>query len=382
MNITRHNYEEYFILYMDNELGSEDRRRVELFVKENADLKEELDWLLQSRLVPDASLVFDNKEQLMKMAGTGSINTNNYEEWLLLYTDDELTAEQKITVEKFAASHPAIQQEFELLLKTRLHPEAAIVFHNKELLYRREEKVRVIAINWRKIAVAAALIAISVTAFIVANNKNESVNEELASTNTQPGNKSTTADLADQKSVATNDVDPIKSESSSAFLKNETPVKNNPVGLPDKKSIATKEKNTRSSVLPIKEKDPVVADNNSGNKKTNGLPQPTYNPNVKNNTTAENPIAQIDIPEKTSLTYPNENMVDPDVTTPGSQSLNKGLTFAATESVDPADEEQSGKKNKFRGFFRKVTRTLEKTTNIKATDDEDRLLLGGLAIKL
>ena len=107
MNITRHNYEEYFILYMDNELGSEERRQVELFVQENADLKEELDWLLQSRLVADDSLVFDNKEQLMKTSGPGSINTTNYEEWLLLYTDNELTAEQKATVEKFAASHPA-----------------------------------------------------------------------------------------------------------------------------------------------------------------------------------------------------------------------------------------------------------------------------------
>ena len=64
MNITRHNYEEYFILYMDNELGSDDRRQVELFVQENPDLKEELDWLLQSRLTPDDSVVFDEKEQL------------------------------------------------------------------------------------------------------------------------------------------------------------------------------------------------------------------------------------------------------------------------------------------------------------------------------
>ena len=381
MNITRHNYEEYFILYMDNELGNEDRRRVELFVKENADLKEELDWLLQSRLVPDDSLVFDNKEQLMKMAGTRSINTSNYEEWLLLYTDNELTTEQKLIVEKFAAAHPAIQQEFELLLKTRLHPESAIVFHNKEVLYRQEEKVRVIAINWRKIAVAAALIAISVTAFIVANNKNEGTNAGLATTNTQPGEKSTTTNPADQISAATNNANPIAAESSGS-PKNETIVRNNPVVFPDKKAIASKGKNTRSSVSPIKEKDPVVADNNTGIKGTNDLPQPTYNPNVKNNAIEENPIAQIDIPAKKSLTYPDENIDNRDVTPPGSQPLNKGLTFAATASVDPADEEQSGKKNKFRGFFRKVTRTLEKTTNIKATDDEDRLLLGGLAIKL
>ena len=79
MNITRHNYEEYFVLYMDNELGSDDRRQVELFVQENADLKEELDWMQQSHLVADTSVVFDNKDQLMKVSGIGSININNYE---------------------------------------------------------------------------------------------------------------------------------------------------------------------------------------------------------------------------------------------------------------------------------------------------------------
>ena len=61
---------------------------------------------------------------------------------------------------------------------------------------------------------------------------------------------------------------------------------------------------------------------------------------------------------------------------------------SAIQSPDPLSSDdvaginQSEKKNKFRGFFRKVTRTIEKTTNMKTTDEEDRLLLAGLAIKL
>src|SRR5688500_3588909 len=104
MNINRHNYEEYFILYMDNELSSDGRREVELFVKENPDLQEELNLLMQTQLIPDNSFVFAGKEQLLKDPGTISINTNNYEEWLLSYTDNELSAEQKIAVEKFIAN--------------------------------------------------------------------------------------------------------------------------------------------------------------------------------------------------------------------------------------------------------------------------------------
>ena len=33
MKLNRNNYEEYFILYMDNELDSDDRREVEAFVQ-------------------------------------------------------------------------------------------------------------------------------------------------------------------------------------------------------------------------------------------------------------------------------------------------------------------------------------------------------------
>ena len=72
MNINRHNYEEYFILYMDNELGSEDRRQVEAFVQQNPDLKEELDNLLQYKLAPDTDIVLQ-EEELLKQDGHSHI---------------------------------------------------------------------------------------------------------------------------------------------------------------------------------------------------------------------------------------------------------------------------------------------------------------------
>ena len=59
-------------------------------------------------MVPDIAVVYDKKDELMK-AGTNEVITlSNYDEWLMLYIDNELTTSQKITVEKFIASHPAI----------------------------------------------------------------------------------------------------------------------------------------------------------------------------------------------------------------------------------------------------------------------------------
>ena len=79
MIINRHNYEEFFILYLDNELSSGDRRQVELFVQQHPDLGEELQLLQQTRFDVDPSLVFDGKEILMKSASLGFINSDNYE---------------------------------------------------------------------------------------------------------------------------------------------------------------------------------------------------------------------------------------------------------------------------------------------------------------
>ncbi|MGZ5220522.1 MAG: anti-sigma factor family protein [Chitinophagaceae bacterium] len=377
MIITRNNYEEFFILYMDNELSSDDRRQVELFVNENPDLQEELNLLMQTQLVPDSSFVFEGKERLLKTPAGISIDTSNYEEWLLSYTDNELSAEQKIAVERFIANHPAAKAELELLQKTKLQPEAAIVFGNKEILYRREEKVKVIGIRWRRIAVAAALLlAVGTTALLVLNN-NKDNREEIASVNIEQKKniqKIPVLEQPDQEAIVTN---PQAADNTNG--KKETIEISNPLAK-EKKRVDQKGNPTPYSPGEVKQNDAVVAGSKE-KKNMNNLPQPVHNPNMNRNTERDNPIAKMDPVEDPLTNFKETNRI-PSVTPNSTQPLDNVITAASKVSVDPVDEERPGRKNKLRGFFRKVTRTFEKNTNIKATDDEDRLLLGGLAIKL
>jgi hypothetical protein len=71
MNLTRHNYEEYFLLYVDNELGTEERGWVEQFTKENPDLEEELRALQSAVLDSEEIFSFGDKGLLYRQEVTG-----------------------------------------------------------------------------------------------------------------------------------------------------------------------------------------------------------------------------------------------------------------------------------------------------------------------
>ena len=190
MNINRHNYEEYFLLYIDNELSVDQKKQVELFVEENPDVEEELVMLKQSRLLPDDSIVFDKKHLLMKEENASHssnhsfINLNNYEQWLIMYVDDELSAEEKLAVERFALTHPHVQQELDHISTDQIAAEE-IVFPDKEVLYRREKTVRVISMQWWRVAVAAVLIisaGITVYSVLINKDNHTGTNNEITKT--------------------------------------------------------------------------------------------------------------------------------------------------------------------------------------------------------
>lgn len=167
--INLNNYEEYLLLYIDNELNKEQCKAVEAFVLQHPHLAAELNMLQEAKLPPENAVVFNNKSSLYKAAGS-SINSSNYETYFLLHTDKELPANQEAEVEQFVLQHPQLQEEFLLLQQAKLTPEI-IECPDKPLLYKQPVK-RVIPLYITRIAVAAAIAGVVVLlgGYLINNN--------------------------------------------------------------------------------------------------------------------------------------------------------------------------------------------------------------------
>ncbi|MET0393764.1 MAG: hypothetical protein ABW019_11520 [Chitinophagaceae bacterium] len=369
MNINRHNYEEFFILYLDKELSREDRASVELFVHENPDLQEEFDLLQQASFVPDTSLVFADKEELLRFAANDSLTLHNYEEWLLLYADNELPPAQKTEVERFAAAHPVVKEELDLLLQTRLQPET-ITFPFKESLYRHEEKAtaRVVTIRWWRMAAAAAVLAaVSIGGFYAF--KNEGSATDAMAGMTQPSINDSRSTDSGQNQLANAPAD----DQGNPAMAVTTATKEQPPASTTSQPVNAGVRHVQHQA-PLQDNTPATAA--APEKNGNNLPQPAYNPNMKDPIDNSSLLADNNMPSAKPKEI-NTGRVTPNIPAAYIQAGNQ-----LNSEDDLADAGQSDKKTKFRGLLRKITRTFEKTTNIKATDEDDRLLVGSLAIRL
>jgi anti-sigma factor RsiW len=151
--ITKDNYEEFFLLYTDNELSGAERHEVERFVADHPELREEWEALLQCRVFPDLHLAFPDRSALLKP----ETESSNYTDDLLSYIDGELDEINTVRIEAVLRQDPLAENELSLLRQTVSHPDAAIVFPEKDRLYRTEKERRIVQLPWVRAGIAAAI---------------------------------------------------------------------------------------------------------------------------------------------------------------------------------------------------------------------------------
>jgi anti-sigma factor RsiW len=343
-HITLSNYEEYFILYIDDELSVSEREQVESFVVLHPHLREELDALLSTKMPAD-NILFHAKEQLL----SSSMKLNVVDEDLLLYVDNELSASKKAVVAQKIETEEDYALQHSLLMQTKVDKEEVIPYPNKKELYRHTERVVYFPV-WMRVAVAVVILLLGTLFFLSGITSNVKVDTSVAK-KTEPVKQATNTVVPEQK------------------------------------------------IFPANEKEaPVVVKTQPAKKK---VAAPVTFPSQKNDKqqAVNNDVAVIEdedlAPQKRQvITFDVSRFTEPSIS---EDRLNKNIAYTPVTSRnltpynvqnDPTDGPESEgdfettKKTKGKGFFRKVSRFIERRTGIGTVNADNELLIGAMALKL
>lgn len=361
MQINRHNYEEFFLLYIDNELSAAERNAVEVFVKDNPDLNGEL-LMLQQTVIKADDISLEKKDWLFMEEGISSMQEN-----ILLYADDELSAPDKKAIEALLATDKTAAAEWNILRQTKLQPDTSVVFDDKQSLYRTEGS-RVVVFKWWRAAAAAVLLGIVLwTGVTVYNNNLKTIpgSEGVAQDNNTGKEQPQNEVLANTNSAKSLPAETVAPENTTVAV-----IENNTTGKTDGNNVRPAEKNRKEN---NPEQTGNIAVREKNEKPSNNLPRP-YFENINNR--ESNEIARTTVlPEndnsgtKTIIekTNPNEKYTDPgDPATIAAIPVVNKTTDENNRYLDI--DESKGKRTMLGGIIRKAKRVIERTTNIKTGD--------------
>ena len=379
MNINRHNYEEFFLLYVDNELSAAERKFVDVFVQQNPDLHKEL-LMLQQSILPGDKIVFENKNELLK---TGSFA--ELQEKLLLFADDELPVNERKEIESLLKSDTVAAIEWHILQQTKLQPDTTIVFADKKSL-NRTEGARVVGIKWWRIAAAAVLLSFGMWAGVEFYKNSSSVKKNSGEIVKE--NKIQPQQIKKDETVNPVAVEPQpEKQTAPETIVNNTLQKNSLERIAEKNNtIAEKNNTTAAKITKQKINDPkevMVATKEDNKKPGNNLPKPLEN--INNSSSNKTLVTDVQplATEKKDAVAKNDigvNKMDkqgePVNTITTDKVIEPANVYAKNALYSNSDEtkndskvlymdEENVKRSKVGGFLRKLKRVIERNTNIK-----------------
>lgn len=370
MEINRNNYEEFFLMYVDGELSTSDEKMVEIFIKENPDLEQELVFFQQSKLLSDPAIIYDHKETLMAQpAGSRIINLTNYEEFFLMYADNELSEEEKAGVEKFASQHPKLRKDLSYILKCRIKADPQIVFQGKESLFRYEPKKRIIYFSRFNLSVAASFLLVAgFLLFRFVFNQHGTAPAGIS--HVIPPNKNTNPEKKSPAIVTPGTVNPYNQSTAKLQQLPDRSLTENPKG-------SSLKKKQDKQMGPVAESEAGLV---AAKKSIEVAPVPgnMVGPNTSDIS------SMIEKSGKPVIALNHEQVQKAaDIE---DQNLHTGQQLAVVTMPNTEDGitvlTGTPSKSTMRGFFRKVSRVFEKTTRIGDEDEKKGVLIGNFQIAL
>jgi len=362
-DLTRSNYEAFFLLYVDGELPPGQMDAVEAFVALHPDLAEELHLLLETRIGPEEELTLGDTSFLM----APQMQLLDREEDLLLHLDRELSDAQTEALEAELSRNPALAAHYRSLAATRLDPGEHIACPFKEELLRREEKRRPLAAWWR---VAAAVLLLLGGTAVWRQQADKVDNSGLASGSSPAslqGSEPAPATVASEARVRQKALNSMVAD---RLAENQDAEKNAAPGTvalarPAKKK-ATEGRNLSTAMPPLPQPDP----------------RDRVQPEVQviaaaPKTHTERTTSVATVHDGAGL---QQNINSHTVTAPPAVTYTSINTAAVPEAITAVHTEE--KRGSVRGFLRKATRFVERRTGIRTTNEDDQLLVAAVAIDL
>lgn len=361
--ITRDNYEEFFLLYTDNELSAAERREVETFVADHPDLHEEWKSLLQCRLTADTRLAFSDRSALYRPETDTPASTKDLQltENLLLYIDNELDETSRQKIESLLRRHPVIARELTELQETVSHPDPTITFAEKDQLYRTEKERRIVLLPWLRAGIAAVVLAgVALAWLLYTGQQPEKPATGIAQKITPP------LTPAISPAAAHNIIPPVTPEPVTALQYQE--------GRPK-----TKQDRPAKQIFQKHEQQPrdIATNNDAGDQRT--VTPATIDPVKPSKETNVTPDVTVgNLPPAGDLAANVHFAVQTGIPKEQSSFATQALQQEANDQRNSnfiSDEPAAPAKATLRGIFRKVTRAFGKTA--ERDDDGNRQVLVG-----
>ncbi len=150
--ITRNNYEEFFLDYIEGEISAANKTALEAFLVLHPDLKAELDEMMDMDFSCDKASVEINSDALKTIPFQ-----TNFDDFCIAHLEGDLNDYENLNFENYIAKNPNKAKELALYYQTKIEADKDLIYTNKKNLKRRNKTAIIKQFVYTTLSAAASV---------------------------------------------------------------------------------------------------------------------------------------------------------------------------------------------------------------------------------